>query len=587
MHLTTPLIAAACAAAILVGSATAGTSLRGTPISSGDAVRARIDDATDADTYVFDAVAGSTLQLSFTAARGGESTLDPRLVLVGADCGLVDSSSLERRRGRKLTWSKVVLPVTGRYALGVTGLAASAGDYSFSVRTRPPRRHRFADVPVAAGGVAQLTYAAPPGSTARVRVSASGGSFAVDTLACAGFIEGGDALTLRRGGTRAVGTLTHDEIVCDRALVVRAGDAPIMLRGAVTVTPQRTIRRSVELTRAEPQVFAIQPEAALPGARVAVVGSGFLTDGRLPTVLFGSLPGLDPVVLSDTLIDVTVPAGSGAALVTVYDADGLEGRAPRVFTYAGSTPDAGTGPTLTGLLGFWDFAGSAGPAVADFSGNGNSASIAGAAQLGGGGVQFDGVDDHVVYSASASGAPPAELASVTSGTITVRFRYHDIVNGETVAESLPLVYYGVDATDVAAGHLDSLAVYIGHLGIEDLTRRQVYFTVIRDEQVQLCFDSGDIWLEADRWYDYAVTIAPGGEHHAYLDGVEFDRDYNSGTSEASDAFFATVERARMFTTGYGLLGISRTFWRLNGAVAEVRVYDRALSASEIADLAGR
>lgn len=199
-------------------------------------------------------------------------------------------------------------------------------------------------------------------------------------------------------------------------------------------------------------------------------------------------------------------------------------------------------------------------------------------------VRLDGIDDELVVPGSTGGAPD-EVGELDEGTIMVRFRYDDIRNGDQIPDSLPLFYYGRTHRDtIDRNLLDGLTIYIGHGEIEDPTRRAIYFTVYEDYDVRLCFDSGDISLEPDTWYHYAVTIRPG-EHRGYLNGEEFRRHYNS--REDIHAFFAHVRDRDRMTIGSGVFGISMMDWHFNGDIAEVKIFDRVLTPDEVAEAAER
>jgi hypothetical protein len=198
--------------------------------------------------------------------------------------------------------------------------------------------------------------------------------------------------------------------------------------------------------------------------------------------------------------------------------------------------------------------------------------------------ELDGVDDFAAFP-GVEGPAPDGVGELNYGTISVWLRYDDIHNGDQVPDSLPILYYGRDwPTTIGEAKLDGLAVYVGHGELANPDRRQIYFTVYQDYDVVLCFDSGMISLEPGTWYHYAVTIGPDG-HHGYLNGREFERHYNS-SSETSHAFFSTIRDRHQMTVGSGLYGLTMRWWHFNGAVAELRIFDRILSANEIAGLAG-
>lgn len=85
------------------------------------------------------------------------------------------------------------------------------------------------------------------------------------------------------------------------------------------------------------------------------------------------------------------------------------------------------------------------------------------------------------------------------------------------------------------------------------------------------------------WYHYVVTIGPD-EHHAYINGEEHVLSYNAGTTADDYGFFASVTSNELLAVGKGVWGPSHNWWRLNGAVDDVRVYDYELSEEEVITL---
>jgi outer membrane protein assembly factor BamB len=87
------------------------------------------------------------------------------------------------------------------------------------------------------------------------------------------------------------------------------------------------------------QITAVRPDRAIEGARVAIVGRGFLRDrSRLPHVTVGGRPAR-VVRASDTLVDVLVPLGIESCRIPV-EVDGVSG--PSGFLEVGR-------PLATGL----------------------------------------------------------------------------------------------------------------------------------------------------------------------------------------------------------------------------------------------
>jgi Concanavalin A-like lectin/glucanases superfamily len=108
----------------------------------------------------------------------------------------------------------------------------------------------------------------------------------------------------------------------------------------------------------------------------------------------------------------------------------------------------------------------------------------------------------------------------------------------------------------------------------------VFFTIYDRGGVPQCFDSG-FNLEVGRWYHFAAVVG-AGFNTGYLDGVELTgRHYNFGDS--SDHYFlADLSGLSVCYLGRGFLASIPTEQFHQGLIDEVRIYDRPLSAAEIA-----
>jgi len=244
-------------------------------------------------------------------------------------------------------------------------------------------------------------------------------------------------------------------------------------------------------------------------------------------------------------------------------------------------------PIVSDLVALWSFDDCDGIRAIDGSGNGLTGTIYGSALpiLGKrkGGLAFDGVDD-VVRIPDAQSPPPAAVADLSTGTISLWLRYDSIYNGNTVADILPVLYLGSDETSTIATGFDCAMVYIGHGNLVDPNQRQVYFTILKGDHVIFCLDTGKVSLEEDTWYHYAFVMGPGG-NKLYVDGKEVTPHYTVGSPRDNGPFLSHVSDRDLLVLGYGMFGLSRLWWHLDGALDDVAVYDRVLTAAEIASLA--
>jgi hypothetical protein len=251
---------------------------------------------------------------------------------------------------------------------------------------------------------------------------------------------------------------------------------------------------------------------------------------------------------------------------------------PATSPAPGPVPPTTPAPIDGTMVGGWSFAGGAG---FDVSGNGLDASILGptAAQgVVGSSLRFDGIDDEVVVTEDA-GEPPVALRSLGYGSISIRFRYEPSIPGSESQELMPLFYYGPGKDKTITEGLDFVEIYIGHGEFPDPAKRQIYFTVMRDSSIVLCFDSNPVTLEEGVWYHYVVAIGPTG-HRAYLDGEELTLRYNAGTSVFSRGFFHSVEEPELLVFGAAPFGLSRIWYHLHGAIDEVSIHDEVLTRDQ-------
>ncbi len=554
------------------------TALRGVAVGLRDTVTAEIGTPGDLDTFVFDAVAGTSL--SITLRSHSSPAVAPIAYLVDAQGRSIDVAPRTRRKKDALRWKNVTLPDTGSYAIVVAADAGKTGGYRLRLRGKPPTKRALKGLRAALGHPLRVAYGVSAGTLARIRVRATTGSFAITDVECPTGEADVEAFDRSRSGARARARIRNGATFGERAFSVEATALDTLLDISLRFAHPRENSRAI-VPGDEPVITSLSPSTAKPGDRVTVNGRRFIDDSDgAPAVFFGAVAAVAPTFVSSTRIEVTVPAGEGVASVVLHNPDGQEARAPVAFRYANDVVEE---TPYDGLVTHWEFNATRGSAVVDETGGGITGAVTGGATWTGDALDFDGFDDHVTYR-DILDESPRDVGNLRYGTISTWVRYDDVKNGEETAESLPILYYGVTGDTFAEGGTDSLSVYIGHTGMEDPDKRQIYLTIIADDDIQLCFDSGEISLEPGRWYHYAVTIGPDG-HHGYLDGVEFERDYNAGTSASDYAFFASITDPAELLTGYGWLGITGRWWHFNGQIGDVRVYDRVLAPIEVAELA--
>ncbi|MEM7305414.1 MAG: LamG domain-containing protein [Planctomycetota bacterium] len=226
----------------------------------------------------------------------------------------------------------------------------------------------------------------------------------------------------------------------------------------------------------------------------------------------------------------------------------------------------------TDFIAYWDFEEGAGTLLNDLSGGGIDGLISGA-QWGlgalGQGLWFDGSDDYVELTDGAG--YPELLGGLSEGTISIWFRFGSVPPANQIH---PLFYLG-DGVG-GAGH-SGLVLEVGHFG----TSTELFYTLHTDNAfIPLCFDTG-FQLLLDEWYHFCLVVGPGF-NRGYLNGTELNEVYNFGTAFGTE-FLDDVVDQKVAWLGRGLFyGVPQQQYH-DGAIDEVRIYDRALAASEIQD----
>ncbi len=244
---------------------------------------------------------------------------------------------------------------------------------------------------------------------------------------------------------------------------------------------------------------------------------------------------------------------------------------------SGCNDSAPPGPSesdLTeGLVAHWALNEGTGSEAADSLGSASSGEIHGAVWTAGPtgyALEFDGVNDYVEI------ASLQLVGSLGEGSIALWFRVDHIPTDNGIA---PIFYYGarrscVNMFDAAN---QGLIVELGHSPIHYGSER-LYFTIFANgcSYPSFCYDSRDA-VSVGEWHHFVAVV--GGDYNTgYLDGAEMtERRYNFGNASYSQFFEDAVQ--------HEVLWIGKGFWDaepffLDGAVADVRIYDRALSADD-------
>jgi len=167
------------------------------------------------------------------------------------------------------------------------------------------------------------------------------------------------------------------------------------------------------------------------------------------------------------------------------------------------------------------------------------------------------------------------LGKLKKGSISLWFKYIDVLNKQ---EILPIFYLGISSENKTDN------MFIIEIGHAKPGNKKLYVTWVINGKPVLCFDSR-VNLESGKWYHLVVVVSYHG-NTAYLNGVELtNRHYNFGSPKMR-LFLADIPSKELLAIGYGKTAKKKSphFLYFYGAVDDVRVYSRALTADEVKKL---
>ncbi|MEL6671012.1 MAG: LamG-like jellyroll fold domain-containing protein [Bacteroidota bacterium] len=194
-------------------------------------------------------------------------------------------------------------------------------------------------------------------------------------------------------------------------------------------------------------------------------------------------------------------------------------------------------------------------------------------------LEFDGFDDYVRVPDNGM-APPSLFSSLSEGAISVWFRVDRIPKDKGI---MPIFYYG--AEDSCAQMFDAsnqgLIIEVGHSPVHRQSER-LYFTIFSNECFlpSFCYDS---WtpITVGVWYHYVAVVGPN-YNTGFLNGVEMtNRNYNFGWPTTHE-FFSDAKKHEKLWIGRGYWDGKPQYFQ--GAIDEVKIFDKALALSEVQDL---
>jgi hypothetical protein len=187
---------------------------------------------------------------------------------------------------------------------------------------------------------------------------------------------------------------------------------------------------------------------------------------------------------------------------------------------------------------------------------------------------FNGVNSRVIFPDLES-EPPDTIGKLDVGSISLWFTFKN-----RGGDILPMLYFG--ESDRSNPH-NSLIIEIGHN--DNPNDRRLYFTIIVApyDVTRFCFDSG-MNLEEDVWYHFVAVVSPEG-NTGYLNGQELiTRRYNLNSNATYTDFFSSVTSRKRLALGYGRYGRDPAFYPFEGALDDIRIYNRPLDKNEVKEL---
>lgn len=200
-------------------------------------------------------------------------------------------------------------------------------------------------------------------------------------------------------------------------------------------------------------------------------------------------------------------------------------------------------------------------------------------------LYFDGVNDYVDIPSFK------DIGGLTKGTIAFWFDYESLLDTQTL---MPIFYIGMDNEKdednlfiIEIGHFDDSYITSKDAPPElSPSNKKLYVTWVKDNlEPYLCYDS-NVNLAENKWHHFAVVVDENG-NTGYLNGVEItNRHYNFGKS-SDKSFLDDVSNKEKLMLGYGRSShqVWPDFVYYKGSLDDFRIYDKALTADEIKELA--
>lgn len=193
-------------------------------------------------------------------------------------------------------------------------------------------------------------------------------------------------------------------------------------------------------------------------------------------------------------------------------------------------------------------------------------------------LSFDGKNDYARIPQDGK-KPPVILSNLGKGSISVWFKVENIPTDYGIA---PIFYYGTEKKcDFFDAANKGLIIELGHSPVYQGSQ-SIFFTIWKNgcTYPSFCFDSNKP-IPENEWHHFVAVV---GEDYntGYLNGEEMtNRRYNFGNESYSQFFEDAVAHEKLLI---GKGHWDRTTQYFDGAIDEIKIYNKPLSAEEVKNL---
>ncbi|MBI2515195.1 fibronectin type III domain-containing protein [Candidatus Wolfebacteria bacterium] len=266
-----------------------------------------------------------------------------------------------------------------------------------------------------------------------------------------------------------------------------------------------------------------------------------------------------------SLVFYSVPQPAEAATYTFQQTNWAGGASTSTATHPGdqtSWNKYASGGATNGLVGYWPLEEGSGTSTADLSGNGNTGTLAASpatptwttAGKIGNALSFDGSDDYVNVPDNSSLKP-------TSAITYAMWVY------PRLASTFGVFFEKGDSTTAGYGAF--------------VTSDNKFCFIVKTTTGTYAVGNSTALYQVNQWQHVAVTYDSSGAKNIYVNGVNQTLTSSANCALTNGSGDISQSTAALI---FGARTANQYFF--NGSIDEVRVYNRALAATEVAELYG-